>query len=535
MALASKCYQKKVLMLFGICFYAINIFAQEEASKYTILPFADQYWHQTGPYPTAFSNVGVFSIVETDNKSFDSNQHESMILTLPAGFEFNTAAKHSVTFTPNKDIKKIILDSITSSQIIFTISIGNNDQETDKIHFNNIEIRALAPDNSGHLLRIEKEGGKFKIDGSIENPANKDSFGYLHADAIISESVDDASENGDFVEELLMMLKDEEVWGEDPPDSKELPVIHKAIEQIEVRIENRKNEIDKLESMLETSETPDDVVRLVLEIDAKKKAAKSIEQNLISVNEQLEGQGLSQNEIKNHVEIIELERQKEKKESEIVRLEKELENSYTPDSIVNLVISIDERKKELNALEKELRRNKAREIALMKIIKETEAQEKLDTEMAKTDFDPDIKEDVEETSEPSNVGKDQNIVQDKPKTNKYLVLDNSLFDFDKSSLGIKEIPSLDQLAEFLKKNLEKRVEITGHTDNRGSKTYNLQLSKKRSQSIADYLISRGINQTRLIVTGYGETMPVKANQNPDGSDNPEGRRLNRRTEVKTIE
>ncbi|HIA36170.1 MAG TPA: OmpA family protein, partial [Flavobacteriales bacterium] len=123
----------------------------------------------------------------------------------------------------------------------------------------------------------------------------------------------------------------------------------------------------------------------------------------------------------------------------------------------------------------------------------------------------------------------------KPKTNKYLVLDNSLFDFDKSSLGIKEIPSLDQFAEFLKKNPEKRVEITGHTDNRGSKTYNLQLSKKRSQSIADYLISRGINQTRLIVTGYGETMPVKANQNPDGSDNPEGRRLNRRTEVKTIE
>ena len=521
-------------MLFGICFYAINIFAQEEASKYIVLPFADQYWHQTGPYPTAFRNVGVFSIVETDKNSFDSNQHESMVLTLPAGFEFNTAAKHSVAFAPNKDINNLILDSITSSQIIFTISIGNNAQETDTIHFNNIEIRALAPNNSGHLLRMKKEGSKFKIDGSIENPTNKDSFGYLHADAIISESVDDASENGDFVEELLMMLKDDEVWGEDPPDSKELPVIQKAIEQIEVRIENKKNEIGKLESMLETSVTPDDVVRLVLEIDSKKKAAKNIEQNLISVNEQLEGQGLSQKEIKNHVEIIELERQKEKKESEIVRLEKELENSYTPDSIVNLVISIDERKKELNSLEKELRRNKAQKFALMKIIKETEAQEKLDTEMAKKDSDPDIKEDVEETSEPSNVEKDQNNSKEVPKTNKHLVLDNSLFDYDKSSLGSKAIAPLKILVEYLKENPEKKAEIIGHTDNKGSKNYNLKLSKRRSQSVADYLINQGIDRKRLVVLGHGEEKPIAANQLPDGTDNPEGRKLNRRIEIRTL-
>ncbi len=534
MIVSIKYYHRIVFVLLGTILFSTNIHAQKGSSKYAVLPFADQYWHQTGPYPTAYVNVGVFSILETNNKGFEKNQNESIILSLPSGFEFNTNAKHSVTFITKKDIEKIILDSITSTQIIFTISIGNSDKGVDTIHINNIEIRARAADNSGHLLRLAAKGGNFRIDNSADNPTNNESLGYLHADASTAGHEIDNTEKGDFVEELLMMLKDEEIWGEDSPDSKELPVIQKAIEQIEDRIENKKNEIGKLESMLATSETPDDVVRLVLEIDAKKKTALSIEKNLISVNEQLEDQGFSQMEIKNSVKIVELERQKKKKEAEIVDLEKELNNSFIPDSIVSLVFSIDEKKKELSSLEKDLRRKKAQEIALLKIIKETEAQEKPPTELAKTSLDPDTKEDVEQTSLTSSVRKDQHNSKEVPKTNKHLVLDNSLFDYDKSSLGSKAIAPLNILVEYLKENPEKKAEIIGHTDNKGSKNYNLKLSKRRSQSVADYLINQGIDRKRLVVLGHGEEKPIAANQLPDGTDNPEGRKLNRRIEIRTL-
>jgi OmpA-OmpF porin, OOP family len=78
------------------------------------------------------------------------------------------------------------------------------------------------------------------------------------------------------------------------------------------------------------------------------------------------------------------------------------------------------------------------------------------------------------------------------------------------------------------------VEIGSHTDNTGSDSYNIKLSQKRSESVVNYLIEKGISADRLIAKGYGESMPIAPNSNPDGSDNPEGRQLNRRTELKII-
>ncbi|MBN1415705.1 MAG: OmpA family protein [Bacteroidales bacterium] len=78
------------------------------------------------------------------------------------------------------------------------------------------------------------------------------------------------------------------------------------------------------------------------------------------------------------------------------------------------------------------------------------------------------------------------------------------------------------------------VEIGSHTDSTGTDEYNIRLSQRRSESVVKYLASKGIQESRLQAKGYGESVPVAPNSHPDGSDNPDGRQLNRRTELKII-
>ena len=73
-----------------------------------------------------------------------------------------------------------------------------------------------------------------------------------------------------------------------------------------------------------------------------------------------------------------------------------------------------------------------------------------------------------------------------------------------------------------------KVEISGHTDSRGSDKSNLELSKKRAQSVVDYLVSVGVKKTNLIAKGYGETKPVSV------VDTEEGYAQNRRVEFKFV-
>jgi peptidoglycan-associated lipoprotein len=65
--------------------------------------------------------------------------------------------------------------------------------------------------------------------------------------------------------------------------------------------------------------------------------------------------------------------------------------------------------------------------------------------------------------------------------------------------------------------------------------YNLMLSQKRAESAVEYIVSQGIDPSRLLAKGYGESRPVAPNTNPDGTDNPEGRQKNRRTEFRIID
>ncbi|GAB3830528.1 OmpA family protein [Hymenobacter jeollabukensis] len=107
-----------------------------------------------------------------------------------------------------------------------------------------------------------------------------------------------------------------------------------------------------------------------------------------------------------------------------------------------------------------------------------------------------------------------------------------LFDFDKADIKPEAGPTLQKLAEVVKQYTKSRVVINGYTDAKGNDAYNLTLSQRRAQAIADWLQQHGANAGGQIqVKGYGEANPVAPNARPDGSDNPAGRQQNRRVEV----
>jgi OOP family OmpA-OmpF porin len=106
------------------------------------------------------------------------------------------------------------------------------------------------------------------------------------------------------------------------------------------------------------------------------------------------------------------------------------------------------------------------------------------------------------------------------------------FDFDKSKLRPDAVEILGQAVEVLKKYPQMRVEVAGHTDSIGSDAYNQKLSQRRAKAVYEYLTSNGVDASRLVgPNGYGKTRPIAPNTNPDGSDNPQGRAQNRRTEL----
>jgi outer membrane protein OmpA-like peptidoglycan-associated protein/tetratricopeptide (TPR) repeat protein len=114
-------------------------------------------------------------------------------------------------------------------------------------------------------------------------------------------------------------------------------------------------------------------------------------------------------------------------------------------------------------------------------------------------------------------------------------IDNIYYDFDKATLRDESIPNLQVLLGILNDNPSIRIELGAHTDSKGADDYNMKLSQRRAQSVVDWLVGQGIAADRLVAKGYGETQPVAPNENPDGSDNPDGRQLNRRTEFKLLE
>lgn len=116
----------------------------------------------------------------------------------------------------------------------------------------------------------------------------------------------------------------------------------------------------------------------------------------------------------------------------------------------------------------------------------------------------------------------------------YYVIRSIFFDYGKFDLRRESQVDLQRLADLMQKNPTLLVEIVGYTDALGSVKFNQKLSENRSKSAIDYLVSLGIDQNRFVSKGMGKNDFIAINQNPDGTDNPEGRQLNRRVEIKIL-
>ncbi len=102
------------------------------------------------------------------------------------------------------------------------------------------------------------------------------------------------------------------------------------------------------------------------------------------------------------------------------------------------------------------------------------------------------------------------------------------FDFNSAEVKPEYHPLLERVADILRENPSLRIEIQGHTDSIGPEDYNMKLSERRAQAVADYLASHGISADRMEVVGVGEADPVASN------DTEEGRARNRRVQIKPL-
>lgn len=107
-----------------------------------------------------------------------------------------------------------------------------------------------------------------------------------------------------------------------------------------------------------------------------------------------------------------------------------------------------------------------------------------------------------------------------------------LFGYNESKVQEEYWQELNDIIKQHKGNFKYSIEIAGYTDSRGNVNYNLALSSRRVKSVVSFLVKGGISRKHIITREMGKSNPVASNENPDGSDNPEGRKLNRRVEIK---
>jgi len=100
-----------------------------------------------------------------------------------------------------------------------------------------------------------------------------------------------------------------------------------------------------------------------------------------------------------------------------------------------------------------------------------------------------------------------------------------MFDVDKAGLKDQYRGELSELSTILNKYEDTNILLEGHTDSTGSEEYNLDLSKKRAQSVSNYLATQNVNPARFTIMGYGESQPIASNETV------EGMAQNRRVEV----
>ena len=103
-----------------------------------------------------------------------------------------------------------------------------------------------------------------------------------------------------------------------------------------------------------------------------------------------------------------------------------------------------------------------------------------------------------------------------------------MFDFDSAEIKSEAFPMLNEEVLILKENPEINVEIDGHTDNKGSASYNMNLSERCAKSVMKYFVDKSVEAKRLTTKGFGLTKPAASN------DPAEGRAKNRRVELTPV-
>lgn len=134
----------------------------------------------------------------------------------------------------------------------------------------------------------------------------------------------------------------------------------------------------------------------------------------------------------------------------------------------------------------------------------------------------------------TNITFDTTLVLDRIIIDKAIVLENIYYEFAQWDITPEAAVELDKMVKIMEDNPDIVIELSSHTDSVDTEAYNQRLSQRRAESAVNYIINSGIQRNRLVAVGYGESRPIARNTNPDGTDNPEGRAKNRRTEFKVI-
>ncbi|HRP60532.1 MAG TPA: OmpA family protein, partial [Vicingus sp.] len=137
----------------------------------------------------------------------------------------------------------------------------------------------------------------------------------------------------------------------------------------------------------------------------------------------------------------------------------------------------------------------------------------------------------------ANAGKPKDLKPLEP--GRSFVLNNIYYDWDKATLRAESTKELDNLVQILKENTTIKVEISSHTDTRGSDVYNKNLSQKRANAVVNYLVTKGIKKERFKSVGYGETKPIDdcskyTECGETRNDDCDCHQKNRRTEFKVL-
>ena len=134
----------------------------------------------------------------------------------------------------------------------------------------------------------------------------------------------------------------------------------------------------------------------------------------------------------------------------------------------------------------------------------------------------------------NNVTFDTTLVLDRIVIDKAIILENIYYDFARWDITPEAGIELDKLVDIMYDNPDIVIELSSHTDSVDTESYNIRLSQRRAESAVNYIVSTGVDRNRITAKGYGESRHIARNTNPDGTDNPEGRAKNRRTEFKVV-